>query len=507
MYPKNISVAIIGAGASGTILAYQLIDKACNTCNFGVKVFLIEKSGDFGPGLAYSTPLSSHILNMRSDTLGVKNSKPSHFFEWLKEKREFLLDDKTSGSYDMDYPPRKIYGLYLKELLDLTIKRTKSGPNSVNLIRGAAVDIDLNGGLFRIKMADGSTITSDNIVLAPGNFPSSFLYELKGLNGYIPYPWPVLEITEKIPRDNQVCIIGAGLTAIDTLFTLLENDHRGKIAFISRRGFLPKVQGKPFEYELKYISKEKILKIISGMEENKLPFDLVRGLFLKEMETAENKEINWLRVFNPQGSTIQILEEDIARAESGIIPYQAALTSSGPLTGYIWNSMSVEDRMRFEREYKTVWTVYRHPMPLINAKKILSILKSGQLDIVSGYMCVRTCGNKGFEIDIDTSFGVPYKLKTAYIINATGQGTDITKFNDILLNRLLDKGLIFPHANGGIDTDFFTSEIKGKNARLINGFFALGEITKGVHFFTNGIVPNMNNSEKIADLILSRTSN
>ena len=34
------------------------------------------------------------------------------------------------------------------------------------------------------------------------------------------------------------------------------------------------------------------------------------------------------------------------------------------------------------------------------------------------------------------------------------------------------------------------------------GFYALGEITRGVHFFTNGIVPNMAISEKIAKHIL-----
>ena len=34
------------------------------------------------------------------------------------------------------------------------------------------------------------------------------------------------------------------------------------------------------------------------------------------------------------------------------------------------------------------------------------------------------------------------------------------------------------------------------------GLFALGEITRGVHFFTNGIVPNMAASDRIADYLL-----
>ena len=504
MDSRNISIAIVGAGASGTILASQIIGKVSTGSDARIDVFLIEKGNDFGPGLAYSTPLASHILNMRADTLGAESGNPLHFVEWLREQNEYCLMYETSGGFDINYPPRKMYGKYLKTVLDSTIKKTGSGSGSVNLIRGEAVDINQDGDSYQLQMANGDVIPADNIILAPGNFPGSFLYELKGVNGYIPYPWPVSEIMGKIPRDDPVFILGAGLSAIDTFFTLMENDHRGKITFISRRGLLPKVQGMPFEYEPKFICKEKMSGAISETKGNSISLDLIKELFFKEMETAEGREIDWLRVFNPMGSTAQILKKDISRAEAGMIPYQAALTSSGPITGYIWNSMSIEDRMHFDRIYKTLWTVYRHPMPIINAKKILNALNTGQLTVESGLMCVRTCGEKGFEMDVSTRFGIPYTFKTPFIINATGQGTDVARFNNTLLNRLLDKGIINPHPNGGINADFNTGEVIGKNGRNIPGLFALGEITRGVHFFTNGVVPNMVNSEKIADRIISK---
>lgn len=503
---NNISVAIIGAGASGTILANQIIEKACNESDVDVTVFLIEKGTEFGPGLAYSTPISSHILNMRADTLGIEKDNSLHFVEWLKEQGDSFLMDENLKRYNKYYPPRKIYGKYLKHILDSTIKKTVSGPCSVNLISGEVIDIDHNGSSIQIRMADGSHISVDNAVLAPGNFPGSFLHELKGIKGYIPYPWPVSVIKENVPRDNPVCILGAGLSAIDTLLTLLENNHRGKVTFISRRGFLPKVQGEPLNYQLKYLSEENISNITTELNGNSLPFDMIRDLYFKEMEAAEGKNIDWLQVFNPQDSIEKILEKDILRAEAGVISYQAALASTGPLSGYIWNSLSIEDRMIFDREYKTLWTVYRHPMPLINAKRILDALKTEQLDIRSGCMCVRTCGEKGFEIDVSTRFGIPFTIKTPTVINATGQGLDVTKFNDSLINRLITRGLIEPHPNGGIYADFYTSEVRGKNGSRVKGLFALGEITRGVHFFTNGIVPNMSASDRIADNILRSES-
>ncbi len=51
--------------------------------------------------------------------------------------------------------------------------------------------------------------------------------------------------------------------------------------------------------------------------------------------------------------------------------------------------------------------------------------------------------------------------------------------------------------------DFYTSGVKQKSGKDIHGLYALGEVTRGVHFFTNGIVPNMVSSGRIADTILA----
>lgn len=501
MVNRKKTIAIIGAGASGTILVNQLIEKISSNTNQKFSIFLIEKSGDFGPGLAYSTPLASHILNMRAETLGISHNNPGHFAEWLKEKKTSFPDDSISNT-DPAYPPRKVYGEYIKGVLESTLNRASSISSDVELIKGEAVDIIHKGDVIDISLADGSVISSDYTVLSPGNFSSAFLDELKGVKGYIPYPWPATQILETVPREDPVCILGTGLSAIDTLFTLLENDHKGKIRFLSRRGFLPKVQGDFNNYKLKNLNLESIEMLL---KENGsiLPLNTVKNLLFKEIEDAEGKTVDWLRVFNPDGSVSAILEKDIKKAEHGIIPYQRVLNTLGPLTGKIWKHLSVDDRSRFDRELKTLWTVYRHPMPLVNARKIHDSIKSGQLDIESGCMCVRTCGDKGFEIDVSTRFGVPYVIKTPFIINATGQGLDVSKFDSDLIKRLIERELIAPYPNGGIHVDFESSMVLDRKGEFIPGLFALGEITRGVHFFTNGIVPNMKTSGRIADRIIA----
>ena len=142
-------------------------------------------------------------------------------------------------------------------------------------------------------------------------------------------------------------------------------------------------------------------------------------------------------------------------------------------------------------------------MPLVNAQKILEILKSGQLEILSGCRGIRPCGSdKGFEIDIETHYGILYSLKTHYLINATGQGLDVSMFDNPFINNLLSKGFIGCHPNGGIWVDFFTGQVIGKGGIIFPGLFALGEITRGVHFFTNGIRPNVIYADQITNCLM-----
>ncbi len=55
------TIAIVGAGFSGTLLALHLLRR----CPPPTKLVLIERNSQFGRGLAYATGNPSHILNVR----------------------------------------------------------------------------------------------------------------------------------------------------------------------------------------------------------------------------------------------------------------------------------------------------------------------------------------------------------------------------------------------------------------------------------------------------------
>jgi len=69
---RVVPVAIVGGGASGTILAAQLARR-------GVESALIDGSGRAGKGVAYSTTEPAHLLNVRAEGMSAWAGEPDHF--------------------------------------------------------------------------------------------------------------------------------------------------------------------------------------------------------------------------------------------------------------------------------------------------------------------------------------------------------------------------------------------------------------------------------------------
>ena len=97
---------MIGAGASGTLLAAQLLRRG----EPGSRVVLIERSGAFGPGVAYSSTSDAHRLNVAAAQMAPLPKDPQSFFRWSRGRVEETSPD--------DFLPRRLFGEYLADLLD-----------------------------------------------------------------------------------------------------------------------------------------------------------------------------------------------------------------------------------------------------------------------------------------------------------------------------------------------------------------------------------------------------
>ncbi len=110
---------IIGGGASGVLLTYQLLQKP----EPGFRVTLIEQRPEIGRGPAYYTSNPEHVLNVRAANMSALPDDPEHFWRWLSSRAEGPL---CPDPYC--FVPRRAYGDYLASLIAPLISSDNATP-------------------------------------------------------------------------------------------------------------------------------------------------------------------------------------------------------------------------------------------------------------------------------------------------------------------------------------------------------------------------------------------
>jgi len=102
------TVAIVGSGFSGTLVATQLL------LNAGVqrlRVVLFERAASrFARGLAYGTRCFAHLLNVPAEKMSAFIEDQQHFLRWAERHALNVQEDS--------FVPRLVYGAYLSDVLD-----------------------------------------------------------------------------------------------------------------------------------------------------------------------------------------------------------------------------------------------------------------------------------------------------------------------------------------------------------------------------------------------------
>jgi uncharacterized NAD(P)/FAD-binding protein YdhS len=81
------TIAVVGAGFSGTLLALWL--QSLSPAR--TRIFLIERSGRPGTGLAYSSDNPNHLLNVPAGRMSAFPDLPLNFLGWLKQQHPTRL--------------------------------------------------------------------------------------------------------------------------------------------------------------------------------------------------------------------------------------------------------------------------------------------------------------------------------------------------------------------------------------------------------------------------------
>lgn len=218
-------IAIVGGGASGTILAAQILARGPEAPH----VTILDPGPRPGCGLAYSTQRPEHLLNTRSAQMSAVPGDPDHFCRWLAAHDPGLAVDPAG------FAGRSVYGTYLEDLL----APWRDRPEQLALLAEEAVGAVAGPDGVVLRLASGRVLRAGQVVLATGHARASLDPTLSDPWGGAAAPAP----------EADIVILGTGLTMVDQVLTLLALGHRGRITAVSRRGLLPRAHasGRPVQ--------------------------------------------------------------------------------------------------------------------------------------------------------------------------------------------------------------------------------------------------------------------
>ncbi|GLS28336.1 Uncharacterized NAD(P)/FAD-binding protein YdhS [Mesorhizobium albiziae] len=417
-----------------------------------LQIVIVEKRTSLGRGLAYSTDLEDHVLNVRASNMSAFADEPDHFVHWLRA-RNIQIDDPTTY-----FAPRHLYGEYLGQLLHETSNQYGSNAR-LRIIDEECVAILERDEHLELQLADGTRVVTQRCVLATG-------HDQKVNRGLSLAPPSEADGALPDPTD-QVLIIGSGLSMVDTCLSLMLAGHQGQIVAVSRRGLLPAVHSKTSSIVLQQAD----VPLGGG------PLEFA-GWFRDLVRETEARGGNWRDVVD------------------GLRPHNQL----------IWQSWSDASKRQFFRHLKAWWDIHRHRMAPQVGEQLSEAVANGQLHVIAGRILdVKSIG-KGFEAVLQRrNSQAVEEIRVARIYDCAGVIADPGKSSNPLMRSLLATGIArADRLRIGLDVspDGALISQQGRNARL----YAVGPLTRGTFLEIEAIPDIRVQCQHLASALLRQPS-
>ncbi|WP_406320403.1 FAD/NAD(P)-binding protein [Streptomyces sp. NBC_00519] len=427
------TVAVVGAGAAGTLTAVQLCETATRR-RTPLDLVLLDPSPEAGRGTAYTTRDPRHRLNVPGGGMSCYPDDPGHFTRWLCRHGEPTV---TAA----DFATRYRYGAYLADTLAQAIVRAQ-GTVSVRRLRTRAESCtDTPDGRVDLHLADGGHLTAHSAVLATGPAAPSAGWAppaLRTSTRFVAAPWSTGALDGPRSDTADVLLVGTGLTAVDLALTL---DRPGRtVHALSRSGLLPQ------------------------------PHALTPAGPMSPPEDLDDTSLDRLR---------RAVYRHISRSVRTHGDWRPALDSLRPHTSRLWHSLTPEDRAEFVAREGALWNAHRHRMAPATAESVSRARTARRLSVHTGTVTDA--------VEHDGSLAVTLSngrtLHVGWVIDCTGPGR---RFDDPLWRSLLTSGAAAPGPLGmGVATrDGRLLDAEGRAGRPL---FTLGAPRRGELWETTAI--------------------
>jgi uncharacterized NAD(P)/FAD-binding protein YdhS len=426
---SHCSVAIVGGGFTGTVLAAELLRR-----DGSMFVTLIEPAKIAGRGVAYSTSCSWHLLNVPAGNMSAFPEDSQNFLRWARSHYD-------SEARAEDFLPRRVYGQYIEAVLRDSIR---DNSQRFRLVRDEARAIEISDNLARIRFSGEKSITASRVVLALGNFQPSNT-PLSGVpretRRYLNSAWKIGPVEfEELAQEESILLVGSGLTAVDVAIALRAQEFNGTIHIVSRHGLLP------LGHEIEAPE--------SAAWDRDLPCSI------RELLNA----VRW----------------EIARAEQQGRDWRCVIDSLRPVTAQIWQSLPLIEKRRFLRHVRPYWDVHRHRIAPRIYEEIRAGLEDSGIQLHAGRITQYYEEDKAAVVSYrERKSGEVKHLRVGRVINCTTPETDCRKVGSPLLQNLLAVGLVRPDPLSlGLDVAE-NGALIAEDGQLSHLLYTLGPALKG----------------------------
>jgi uncharacterized NAD(P)/FAD-binding protein YdhS len=402
--PQTHDIAVIGGGASGAMVALQLLRQARGP----LRIAWMAPHVPVADGVAYATRRPEHLLNVPAGKMSAFPDQPGDFVDYLRTSGAFDLPDDVLASR---YVSRLHYGAYLRERL---AQAQAASPATLDIVHTSVDSLSPQPQNHLLQLHDGSRVVAAHVVLAVGNALRPL--PLRGATALAAShrveAWDTAAVAA-ILADAGVAIVGSGLSMVDAVITLAEQGHRGAIHVISRHGLmpLPHAAAAPFDFDPAPLSSL------------------------------------------PLRARMRALRAEVARAAAQGQPWQAVMERIRPLGQSLWRSLSWADQQRFLRHVVRYWDVHRHRIDAQVHARLQSLRESGQLRLHRARLDAAWTAGACVRIEGRAPGGAVLQLEVQRVINATGVEMRVQAMRNPLLQQLVGEGLAAPGPHGiGVDS-------------------------------------------------------
>lgn len=463
---NRYTLVIAGGGFSGIALAYQIVQKAESP----LEIYLIEKTGSFARGAAYSTPQACHLLNVRADRMGAIQGDPGHFYRWVvAEEQNWRHSDPDLANLKIDsqaFLPRKLYAKYLDALLRQSQEVAAQKGIGLHLIGAeiiaANMSADLTDGTLQLLLDNGMEITTNGLALATGvrhsrEFPSSVAAPEVQLR-YVSDLWDMRRnpfLGHKLPFfadggiGQRIVIIGTGLTAVDACMSLLQHGYKGAIVALSTTGKLSEPH-------------------LSGVEQQRPPYPCFWD--------PEHAPVSVRELFS-------LFRRELVKAAAAGYDWRDVVDALRPVTVALWRRLPDDERKRFLRHLGGTWNRLRHRIPTPSYHALEALMKDRKLILLAAKVDAIDSAKDGrLAVQYHTKGSdKPDILEADWVLNCTGHEVAVGKNSGTLVRQLLHKGYVkADHLGLGLQLTP-SGDLAGRGEGSI---FALGMLLFGENFET-----------------------